>query len=135
VGAIDPVAAYLRERREELGKSRQQIVQRTRNKVSHSHLSKLETGDRRATADVLQLLAPALDVEVAYLLKLAGFLPAGSPAKEPTPRPIDDTPRDPRALVKWLRGDPTITEDDAKLIAQNYEHIRRMREQGGAAER
>lgn len=127
------IAKWMRDRRDELGLSRMQLAAKTKNQVSYSSIVKYELGQALPTARALRSLAVPLKVDAVWLLRQGGHLPSGT--KAPEPEPTEEAPRDPRQLVKWLRGDPSLTEEDAKVIAQNYEHIRRMRqrEQGGSS--
>jgi transcriptional regulator with XRE-family HTH domain len=116
------VAKWLRERREELGLSRQQVATRAGQGVSASHLAKLETGDRRLTADVAQAIAPALRVEVAWLLQLAGFLPDDTKVNQPEqPKPV--------AFRDALKGDPNLTKGEKRAMQQLYDTF--LREKKG----
>jgi transcriptional regulator with XRE-family HTH domain len=67
----------IRRLRIELGLSQRDLAS---TGISHAHLSRIETGRRRATVDVLRKLAPALGVTVEYLETGASI--AGAAARE-----------------------------------------------------
>jgi DNA-binding XRE family transcriptional regulator len=60
--AIDPIAAHLRERRYELGLTRQEVAEAVG--TSHAAISRLESGTHTPSLASLQRLAAVLDEEL-----------------------------------------------------------------------
>lgn len=121
-----PVGEVLRELRERRGLTLQQVHLRSHGTIDPSTLSKVENGRRPPSPEFLRALAPILKADVTQLYRLAGHLPTDGQGD--TAIAEEPEPRDPKSLVRWLRGDATLTDDDRRVIADVYERLRRRQE-------
>ncbi len=78
--------------------------------VSNPYLSQIERGLRKPSAEILQQIARALEISSETLYVRAGIL---------------DEPDAVVDLVKEIRRDQTITEDQKKTLVRIYESFRR----------
>jgi transcriptional regulator with XRE-family HTH domain len=77
--------------------------------VSNPYLSQIERGLRKPSAEILQQIARALEISSETLYVRAGIL---------------DEPDAVVDLVKEIRRDQTITEDQKKTLVRIYESFR-----------
>jgi len=78
--------------------------------VSNPYLSQIERGLRKPSAEILQQIARALEISSETLYVRAGIL---------------DEPDAVVDLIKEIRRDQTITEDQKKTLVRIYESFRR----------
>ncbi len=78
--------------------------------VSNPYLSQIERGLRKPSAEILQQIARALEISSETLYVRAGIL---------------DEPDAVVDLVKEIRRDQTISEDQKKTLVRIYESFRR----------
>jgi len=78
--------------------------------VSNPYLSQIERGLRKPSAEILQQIARALEISSETLYVRAGIL---------------DEPTDQVDLIKEIRRDPTLTEEQKKSLVRIYESFRR----------
>src|SRR5690349_17575134 len=81
--------------------------------VSNPYLSQIERGLRKPSAEILQQIARALEISSETLYVRAGIL---------------DEPDATVDLIKEIRRDQTITEDQKKTLVRIYESFRRENE-------
>jgi transcriptional regulator with XRE-family HTH domain len=81
--------------------------------VSNPYLSQIERGLRKPSAEILQQIARALEISSETLYVRAGIL---------------DEPGDSVDVVREIRRDPTLTEDQKKTLVRIYESFRRENE-------
>lgn len=87
--------------------------------VSNPYLSQIERGLRKPSAEILQQIARALEISSETLYVRAGIL---------------DEPSDQPDLIREIRRDPFINEDQKKSIVRIYESFRREYEADQASE-
>ena len=78
--------------------------------VSNPYLSQIERGLRKPSAEILQQIARALEISSETLYVRAGIL---------------DEPDDTLDLIREIRRDPHLTEEQKKTIVRIYESFRR----------
>ena len=78
--------------------------------VSNPYLSQIERGLRKPSAEILQQIARALEISSETLYVRAGIL---------------DEPDDSIDVVREIRRDPAITEDQKKTLVRIYESFQR----------
>lgn len=78
--------------------------------VSNPYLSQIERGLRKPSAEILQQIARALEISSETLYVRAGIL---------------DEPSEGPDLVKEIRRDPSINEDQKKTLVRIYESFRK----------
>lgn len=78
--------------------------------VSNPYLSQIERGLRKPSAEILQQIARALEISSETLYVRAGIL---------------DEPSGHVDLIKEIRGDPNLTEEQKKSLVRIYESFRR----------
>ena len=83
--------------------------------VSNPYLSQIERGLRKPSAEILQQIARALEISSETLYVRAGIL---------------DEPDDTLDLIREIRRDPHLTEEQKKTIVRIYESFRRENEAG-----
>ena len=81
--------------------------------VSNPDLSQIERGLRKPSAEILQQIARALEISSETLYVRAGIL---------------DEPDDTLDLIREIRRDPHLTEEQKKTIVRIYESFRRENE-------
>jgi transcriptional regulator with XRE-family HTH domain len=81
--------------------------------VSNPYLSQIERGLRRPSAEVLQQIARALEISSETLYVRAGIL---------------DEPEGDVDVIREIRRDPRITEEQKKTLVRIYESFRRERD-------
>jgi len=81
--------------------------------VSNPYLSQIERGLRKPSAEILQQIARALEISSETLYVRAGIL---------------DEPDDTLDLIREIRRDPHLTEEQKKTIVRIYESFRRENE-------
>lgn len=81
--------------------------------VSNPYLSQIERGLRKPSAEILQQIARALEISSETLYVRAGIL---------------DEPNDSIDLVREIRRDPHLNEDQKKTLVRIYESFRRENE-------
>ena len=81
--------------------------------VSNPYLSQIERGLRKPSAEILQQIARALEISSETLYVRAGIL---------------DEPDDSVDLVREIRRDPHLSEDQKKSLVRIYESFRRENE-------
>ncbi|HKY14247.1 MAG TPA: helix-turn-helix transcriptional regulator [Microthrixaceae bacterium] len=81
--------------------------------VSNPYLSQIERGLRKPSAEILQQIARALEISSETLYVRAGIL---------------DEPDGTLDLVREIRRDPRITEDQKKTLVRIYESFCRENE-------
>ncbi len=86
--------------------------------VSNPYLSQIERGLRKPSAEILQQIARALEISSETLYVRAGIL---------------DEPDDSLDLVREIRRDPQLTEEQKKTLVRIYESFRRENEAAGSA--
>ncbi len=87
--------------------------------VSNPYLSQIERGLRKPSAEILQQIARALEISSETLYVRAGIL---------------DEPSDSVDVIREIRRDPTLNEDQKKSLVRIYESFRRENEIACAAE-
>jgi transcriptional regulator with XRE-family HTH domain len=92
---------YLREAREQAGLSIRELARLA--EVNHAFLARVESGERGASAELLQRLADVLDVDAAELLAYVGIRPA-----LPEPR-------------MYFRSKLGVDADEAEILARLIE--------------
>lgn len=85
--------------------------------VSNPYLSQIERGLRKPSAEILQQIARALEISSETLYVRAGIL------EEPGTE-VD--------LVREIRRDPHLTEEQKKTLVRIYESFRREHDQAPA---
>lgn len=78
--------------------------------VSNPYLSQIERGLRKPSAEILQQIARALEISSETLYVRAGIL---------------DEPTDQVDLIKEIRRDPNLSEEQKKSLVRIYESFRR----------
>jgi len=78
--------------------------------VSNPYLSQIERGLRKPSAEILQQIARALEISSETLYVRAGIL---------------DAPTDQVDLIKEIRRDPDLSEEQKKSLVRIYESFRR----------
>jgi transcriptional regulator with XRE-family HTH domain len=86
--------------------------------VSNPYLSQIERGLRKPSAEILQQIARALEISSETLYVRAGIL---------------DEPDDSLDLIREIRRDPLLNEEQKKTIVRIYESFRRENEAAGSA--
>jgi len=86
--------------------------------VSNPYLSQIERGLRKPSAEILQQIARALEISSETLYVRAGIL---------------DEPDDSLDLIKEIRRDPQLSEEQKKTLVRIYESFRRENESAGSA--
>ena len=81
--------------------------------VSNPYLSQIERGLRKPSAEILQQIARALEISSETLYVRAGIL---------------DEPDDTLDLIREIRRDPHLTEEQKKTLVRIYESFRRENE-------
>jgi transcriptional regulator with XRE-family HTH domain len=81
--------------------------------VSNPYLSQIERGLRKPSAEILQQIARALEISSETLYVRAGIL---------------DEPAEHLDLIREIRRDPHLNEDQKKTIVRIYESFRRENE-------
>jgi transcriptional regulator with XRE-family HTH domain len=81
--------------------------------VSNPYLSQIERGLRKPSAEILQQIARALEISSETLYVRAGIL---------------DEPGDTVDVVREIRRDPQLSEDQKKTMVRIYESFRRENE-------
>jgi transcriptional regulator with XRE-family HTH domain len=81
--------------------------------VSNPYLSQIERGLRRPSAEILQQIARALEISSETLYVRAGIL---------------DEPEGDVDVIREIRRDPRITEEQKKTLVRIYESFRRERD-------
>ena len=81
--------------------------------VSNPYLSQIERGLRKPSAEILQQIARALEISAETLYVRAGIL---------------DEPSDSVDVVREVRRDPTLSEEQKKTLVRIYESFRRENE-------
>lgn len=82
--------------------------------VSNPYLSQIERGLRRPSAEILQQIARALEISSETLYVRAGIL---------------DEPNGEHDLIRDIRRDPHLEEEQKKTLVRIYESFRRENEQ------
>jgi transcriptional regulator with XRE-family HTH domain len=85
--------------------------------VSNPYLSQIERGLRKPSAEILQQIARALEISSETLYVRAGIL---------------DEPDDSLDLIREIRRDPQLNEEQKKTIVRIYESFRRENEAAGS---
>lgn len=108
---MDELAKYLKGLRKNLKLTTRDVYKLTG--ISNGHISDIENGKRKPSADILKRLAPIYKVNVEELLKMAGYLPQDEPE-------YNNTPIDISFLLKkegvMFDGEPLTEEDKEDLI-------------------
>jgi transcriptional regulator with XRE-family HTH domain len=86
--------------------------------VSNPYLSQIERGLRKPSAEILQQIARALEISSETLYVRAGIL---------------DEPAEHLDLIREIRRDPHLNEDQKKTIVRIYESFRRENESSDPA--
>ena len=81
--------------------------------ISNPYLSQIERGLRKPSAEILQQIARALEISSETLYVRAGIL---------------DEPDDSLDLVREIRRDPQLSEEQKKTLVRIYESFRRENE-------
>src|SRR6188472_2020279 len=81
--------------------------------ISNPYLSQIERGLRKPSAEILQQIARALEISSETLYVRAGIL---------------DEPDDTLDLIREIRRDPHLTEEQKKTLVRIYESFRRENE-------
>jgi transcriptional regulator with XRE-family HTH domain len=81
--------------------------------VSNPYLSQIERGLRRPSAEILQQIARALEISAETLYVRAGIL---------------DEPEGDVDVIREIRRDPRISEEQKKTLVRIYESFRRERD-------
>jgi transcriptional regulator with XRE-family HTH domain len=85
--------------------------------VSNPYLSQIERGLRKPSAEILQQIARALEISSETLYVRAGIL---------------EEPGNDVDLVREIRRDPHLTEEQKKTLVRIYESFRREHDQAPA---
>jgi transcriptional regulator with XRE-family HTH domain len=85
--------------------------------VSNPYLSQIERGLRRPSAEILQQIARALEISAETLYVRAGIL---------------DEPEGEVDVVREIRRDPRINEEQKRTLVRIYESFRRESDAGGS---
>jgi transcriptional regulator with XRE-family HTH domain len=81
--------------------------------VSNPYLSQIERGLRKPSAEILQQIARALEISAETLYVRAGIL---------------EEPSDSVDVIREVRRDPDLTEEQKKTLVRIYESFRRENE-------
>jgi transcriptional regulator with XRE-family HTH domain len=102
-----------------------------RSNISHSYLSKLETGRRaNCSVDVVRVIAKALDYPLEALLREGGILPPET----------DDGDRDALIIAALEAAEqlpPDVRRSEAeklRILAEHYRQLGLSRRRGGASQ-
>jgi len=112
---VKSIGDYIREQREQAGKSVRQLAQQAG--VSNPYLSQIERGLRKPSADILQQIAKGLRISAEALYVQAGIL--------------EDRPAD-SGVRSALLADPDLSERQKQVLVEIYESFRK--ENAAAAE-
>jgi transcriptional regulator with XRE-family HTH domain len=85
--------------------------------VSNPYLSQIERGLRKPSAEILQQIARALEISSETLYVRAGIL---------------EEPDDSHDLIREIRRDPHLNEEQKKTLVRIYESFRRESEASDA---
>ena len=85
--------------------------------VSNPYLSQIERGLRKPSAEILQQIARALEISSETLYVRAGIL---------------DEPDDSLDLIREIRRDPQLSEEQKKTLVRIYESFRRENQAAGS---
>ncbi len=102
------IGEYIREQREQAGKSMRQLAQAAG--VSNPYLSQIERGLRKPSADILQQIAKGLRISAEALYVQAGIL--------------EDRPAD-SGVRSALLADPELSERQKQVLIEIYESFRK----------
>src|SRR6202044_1537961 len=102
------IGEYIREQREQAGKSMRQLAQAAG--VSNPYLSQIERGLRKPSADILQQIAKGLRTSAEALYVQAGIL--------------EDRPAD-SGVRSALLADPELAERQKQVLIEIYESFRK----------
>lgn len=106
------VGEYVRQRREEAGLSIRELARRA--DIDFTHLSRIEKGEKRPTAESLQKIGDALGIDSGELLAYAGIHPSLP---------------EPRAYFRRKLG---VDADEAEVLARLIEDYQaNKRKEGG----
>ncbi len=81
--------------------------------ISNPYLSQIERGLRKPSADILRQIAAALHISAETLYVRAGIL---------------DEPSDSVDVIREIRRDPTLNEEQKKTLVRIYESFRHENE-------
>ncbi len=111
---LSPLARRLREARTAAGLSVRQLAVQVG--AHHGYIARIETGERRPSAEYLQKIAEVLDIEPSELLQYVGIKPSST---LPSAR-------------MFFRRKYGIPEDEAEILANLVEYqMRKRKEQSG----
>jgi transcriptional regulator with XRE-family HTH domain len=105
---MSSIGDYIRQQREQAGKSVRQLAEAAG--VSNPYLSQIERGLRKPSADILQQIAKGLRISAEALYVQAGIL--------------EDRPGD-SGVRSALLTDPQLTERQKQVLIEIYESFRR----------
>src|ERR1700734_1660745 len=107
-GMRNSIGEYIKEQREQAGKSMRQLAQAAG--VSNPYLSQIERGLRKPSADILQQIAKGLRTSAEALYVQAGIL--------------EDRPAD-SGVRSALLADPELAERQKQVLIEIYESFRK----------
>ena len=96
--------------------------------ISQSQMSRLEKGQRRIDAELLQKIAEALNVSPAYFFEKAESTSSSLPQREPSP-PLDRINQEIGKLIRAARRKRHLTpEEFAQKIGKNRPYVQALEE-------
>lgn len=104
---IGHVGEFIRDRRRDARLSLRKLSELAG--VSNPYLSQIERGLRKPSAEILSSIARALEISAETLYVRAGLLDTA-----PQPPPVEDA----------IRADPTLSEDQRRVMLDLYRTLR-----------